>query len=137
MIDVRGFAKRNATIIALYRWLQFRRSAQLPWEGVPPGIQSLPIGRLEMPSSLTDWEAQRQKVRAIVIRCLGHLPARPSPLNVRTLSTDQKDGYKIEKFIFHNGVDSEVLGYIAIPIHKWKAARRFWRCMATAAVPRT
>jgi dienelactone hydrolase len=114
-IDLRGLAKRSATITALYRRIQFRRSAQLPWEGVPEGYRNLPIGRLEMPPSLTEWEAQRQEVRATVIRCLGLLPARPSPLNVRTISTDQKDGYKIEKFVFHNGVDSEVPGYIAIP----------------------
>jgi dienelactone hydrolase len=114
-IDVRGIAKRSATITALYRWLQFRHSAQPPWEGVPPGYQNLPIGRLEIPSSLVEWEARRQAVRAILIRCLGQLPARPSPLSVRTVSTDQKDGYKIEKFVFHNDVDSEVPGYIAIP----------------------
>jgi dienelactone hydrolase len=114
-IDVRGFAKRSATITAIYRRLQFRRSAQIPWDGVPPGYQNIPIGRLRMPHSLTDWEAQREEVRTIVIRCLGNLPARPSPLNVRTMSTDQKDGYKIEKFVFHNGVDSDVPGYIAIP----------------------
>jgi dienelactone hydrolase len=114
-IDLRGFAKRSATITALYRWLQFRRSAQLPWEGVPSEYRNLPIGRLQTPHSVTEWETQRQEVREIVMRCLGHLPARPSTLAARTVSTDQKDGYKVEKFVFHNGLDSEVPGYIAIP----------------------
>src|ERR1700730_12364667 len=114
-IDVRSLAKRSETITALYRWLQFRRSAQKPWEGVPPGYHKLPVGRLELCSSLADWEAKQEKVRAIVIRCLGDQPARPSPLNVRIVLADQKDGYRIEKFVFHNDVDSEVPGYIAIP----------------------
>jgi dienelactone hydrolase len=82
---------------------------------VPPGYQNLPIGRFKMPSSLANWDAQRVEIRDIAMRCLGDLPARPSPAGVRTISTDQKDGYKIEKFIFHNDVDSEVPGYIAIP----------------------
>jgi dienelactone hydrolase len=34
---------------------------------------------------------------------------------VRVVATDQKDGYRIEKFVFDNGVDSMVPGYIAIP----------------------
>jgi len=114
-IDLRGFAKRSTTITALYRWLQFRRSAQLPWEGVPPGYQNLPIGRLKMPLSLAEWEAQRPEVYTTLSRCLGHLPPRPVSPNVRTVFIDQKDGYKIEKFVFHNDVDSEVPGYIAIP----------------------
>lgn len=114
-IDIRGLAKRNATITGLYRRLQYRRTAQDPWEGVPDGFRNLPVGRLQLPGTLAEWEAQRLGVRAIVIQCLGHLPARPASLNVRTISTDQKDGYRIERFVFHNGVDSEVPGYIAIP----------------------
>ena len=113
--DIRNLAKRSAKITAFYRWLQFRKSAQEPWEGVPPGYHKLPLGHLEIPSTLADWKIQRDEIRAIVLRCLGDMPARPSPLDVRTVSVDQKNGYRIEKFVFHNGVDSEVPGYIAIP----------------------
>lgn len=114
-MNLRDLVKRSETITGLYRRLQFRRSAQEAWEGVPPAYRALPIGRIEIGPDLADWEAHRDKVKEIVIRCLGELPPRPSPLAVRTLSTDQKDQYRIEKFVFDNGVGFEVPGYIAIP----------------------
>jgi dienelactone hydrolase len=91
------------------------RPLQEPWEGVPPAYRHIPAGRLEVPSTLENWKLQREKVKSIVIECLGDRPARPTHLDVRTLWTRQMDGYTVEKFVFHNGVDSEVPGYIAIP----------------------
>lgn len=88
---------------------------QEPWEGVPERYRNMPVGRLEAPSSLKEWQKQRQNVKATVLRCLGDLPPRPSPSKVRTVATDKKDGYTIEKFVFDNGVDSMVPGYIAVP----------------------
>ncbi|MEK7406735.1 MAG: alpha/beta hydrolase family protein [Acidobacteriota bacterium] len=86
-----------------------------PWDGVPEAFRKLPIGKLQVPASLKEWQRQREKVRAIVVSCLGEQPARPKPPRVRTLSTEKKDGYTVEKFVFDNGVDSEAPGYIAIP----------------------
>ena len=88
---------------------------QQPWEGVPDRYQHLPVGKLPIPSTLDDWKRERENVQRIVVRSLGEIPPRPSPLKVRIVSTDKKDGYRIEKFVFDNGVDSEVPGYIAIP----------------------
>lgn len=88
---------------------------QKPWEGVPEAYRKLPVGRLEVPKDVGAWKKQREKVKAIVVGALGELPARPGPVKVRTLSTVKKDGYTVEKFVFHNGVDSEVPGYLAIP----------------------
>ncbi|MCL4794728.1 MAG: dienelactone hydrolase family protein [Bryobacteraceae bacterium] len=91
---------------------------QTPWEGVPEPyreLQRLGAGKLEIPRDLPQWRAQRERVRRIVLESLGERPLRPSPLNVRVVSTDQKDGYRIEKFVFDNGVDSMAPGYIAIP----------------------
>jgi dienelactone hydrolase len=91
---------------------------QTPWEGVPEtyrDLKRLGAGRLELPASLAAWQPQRQRVHQIVAGSLGALPPRPVALKVRVVATDQKDGYRIEKFVFDNGVDSEVPGYIAIP----------------------
>lgn len=88
---------------------------QAPWEGVPPAYRNLPLGKLAIPADLAAWKQQRERVRAVVLGCLGDLPPRPSPPRVRTVSVDRREGYRIEKFVFHNGVDSEVPGYIAIP----------------------
>jgi dienelactone hydrolase len=87
---------------------------QTPWDGVPEAYRNLPYGRLAMPASLDEWRAQRPATRGIVAKSLGELPARPRTA-VRIVRTDQKDGYRIEKFVFHNGVDFDVPGYIAIP----------------------
>jgi dienelactone hydrolase len=88
---------------------------QAPWEGVPEGFRSLPVGRLSIPSNLAAWKTQRPQVERIVLASLGVLPPRPSPAKVRIVHTDRREGWRIEKFVFHNGVDSEVPGYIAIP----------------------
>jgi len=88
---------------------------QVPWDGVPEAYRNLPVGRLQIPSRLGDWKRQREKVKATVVNSLGERPPRPSPLKVRTVKVDRKEGYRIEKFIFDNGVDSQVPGYIAIP----------------------
>jgi dienelactone hydrolase len=88
---------------------------QEPWEGVPERYRKVPYGQLKIPGKLAEWQKQRGRVKDIVLGSLGDLPPRPAPLKVRTVATDRKDGYRIEKFVFDNGVDSEVPGYIAVP----------------------
>ncbi|MDX1981284.1 MAG: alpha/beta hydrolase family protein [Bryobacteraceae bacterium] len=87
---------------------------QQPWEGVPEAFRNLPYGKLAIPDSLGEWEKARPAVREIVLRSLGEMPPRPTPA-VRIVKTDRRDGYRIEKFVFHNGVDFDVPGYIAVP----------------------
>jgi dienelactone hydrolase len=88
---------------------------QPSWEGVPEGFRKLPIGKLEIPKDLAAWKARRAAVKKIVIDSLGQVPPRPSPLKISIVRTDRKQGWRIEKFVFDNGVDSQVPGYIAIP----------------------
>jgi dienelactone hydrolase len=87
---------------------------QEPWEGVPEAFRKLPIGTFHSPKSLREWRKEREEVKAAVLRSLGDMPPRPKP-QARIVSVDKKDGYRVEKFVFDNGVDSEVPGYIAIP----------------------
>jgi dienelactone hydrolase len=70
---------------------------------------------LDVPADLARWKAQRGKAKSIVLNALGEMPPRPSPANVKIVSVDKRDGWRVEKFVFHNGVDSQVPGYIAIP----------------------
>jgi dienelactone hydrolase len=88
---------------------------QEPWEGVPEGFRKLPIGKFKTPANMKEWAVERARVKAAVVRSLGDLPPRPSPPRVKTVSVDKKEGYSVEKFVFDNGVDSQVPGYIAIP----------------------
>ena len=109
---------RSACLIVIAAGMvcaQAPEKIQQPWDGVPAAYRKLPIGKLEIPSDLASWKQRREGVKRIVVQSLGDLPPRPAPLKVRTVSTDRKDGYRIEKFVFDNGVDSEVPGYIAIP----------------------
>jgi dienelactone hydrolase len=88
---------------------------QAPWEGVPEGFRQLPVGRFRIPASGQEWKKQRAEVKRIVVASLGEMPVRPSPGKVRVVKVDRREGWRIEKFVFSNGVDSEVPGYIAIP----------------------
>ncbi len=88
---------------------------QQPWEGVPEAYRKLPVGKLEIPKDLGAWKRQRERVKAIVLNALGDLPPRPQPPKVRTVATQKKDGYTVEKFVFHNGAESDAPGYLAIP----------------------
>ena len=47
---------------------------QQPWDGVPEEFRKLPIGRLEIPSDLRQWQAQRAGIRSIVLSSLGGMP---------------------------------------------------------------
>lgn len=109
----RGFLA--SALAALGCFAQAPPPLQEPWEGVPPAYRKLPVGKLQIPRTLSEWNRQRAKVKAIVVGSLGQLPPRPSPLKVRTVRVDRRESYTVEKFVFDNGVDSEVPGYIAIP----------------------
>jgi dienelactone hydrolase len=104
-----------SAIAVLGLYAQDPAPLQEPWQGVPPRYRNLPVGRLKIPGSQAEWKAQREKVKAIVLQSLGDRPPRPKPLKVRTVSTEKKNGYTVEKFVFDNGVDSEVPGYLALP----------------------
>lgn len=88
---------------------------QQPWDGVPEIYRDLPIGKFKIPATLDEWQQRRPEVKRIVVESLGEMPPRPSPLKISTISVDQKDGYRIEKFEFDNEVGYRVPGYIAIP----------------------
>jgi dienelactone hydrolase len=103
------------TLIALCVCAQTPEPLQAPWVGVPEGFRKLPIGKFVVPASLTQWKSQRTRVKSIMVNSLGEMPPRPSPAAVRIVSVDKRPGWRIEKFVFHNGVDSEVPGYVAIP----------------------
>lgn len=67
-----------------------------------------------LPQDRQTWEVQRQVARATLWRLLGEMPPffTPQPTIV---STEQRDGYRLEKIVFDNGVGVEVPGYVLIP----------------------
>src|SRR6185436_10422057 len=62
------------------------------------------------------WEKQdRARVRQTLLECLGEMPPRPDPRQVRVTSREDKGDYVLERFEFENGVDATVPGVLVIP----------------------
>ncbi|MBL8793311.1 MAG: dienelactone hydrolase family protein [Planctomycetia bacterium] len=86
------------------------------WEDVPEGFRNTKFPDWPVPTDLKQWtEQDRAATRAILVRLLGDLPARPDPKRVKVVGREQHDGYTLERFEFHNGVDTVVPGILLIP----------------------
>jgi dienelactone hydrolase len=86
------------------------------WAEVPDSFKNLKIPDWPVPTDLKRWqEGERPKTRETLLRCLGELPPRPDPRKVKVVSKEEHDGYTLERFEFHNGVDMVVPGILLIP----------------------
>jgi len=86
------------------------------WAEVPDAFKSLKIPDWPVPTDLKRWrEVERTKTRETLLGCLGELPPRPDPRKVKMVSREDHDGYTLERFEFHNGVDMVVPGILLIP----------------------
>src|SRR5262245_15817745 len=87
------------------------------WALVPESFQYLKnIPEWPLPSNLEQWQnVDRARTRSVVLQCLGEMPPRPDPKNVKVLSKEDHGDYTLERFEFHNGVDMIVPGIILIP----------------------
>ncbi|QDV35870.1 alpha/beta hydrolase [Tautonia plasticadhaerens] len=87
-----------------------------PWAVVPETFRDLDLPDWPVPTDLPRWEGQgRAEVRSTLLELLGELPPRPDPGRVEVVSREQHDGYSLERFRFHNGVDMVVPGILLIP----------------------
>src|SRR5687768_16366393 len=86
------------------------------WAEVPESFKGMKIPNWPMPTDLKRWQdVDRAKTRETLLRCLGEMPPRPDPRKVKVVSKEEHDGYTLERFEFHNGVDMVVPGIILIP----------------------
>lgn len=69
---------------------------------------------LAPPDTLTAWEAQRRQIRAVLQEHLGIMPPlfTPQPTITHDL---QREGYRLQRIAFENGVGAVVYGYLLIP----------------------
>ena len=91
-----------------------------PWEHVPDSfreyLQRVLPPEWPVPTDLQKWEdADRTRTKATLVELLGDVPPRPEELRVEIISREQRDGFTLERFQFHNGVDMFVPGIIMIP----------------------
>lgn len=66
-------------------------------------------------STIEEFERQRTEIRETLWRLLGRLPARPITLQVRTVSVEETEVARIERFEFDNGAGDSVPGVIFLP----------------------
>ncbi len=87
-----------------------------PWAEVPDSFRNLKIPEWPLPSDLKRWqEVDRLNTRKTLLRLLGEMPQRPEPAKVKVVSKEDHDGYVLERFVFHNGVDNVVPGILLLP----------------------
>jgi dienelactone hydrolase len=87
-----------------------------PWAGIPETFRDLKVPDWPVPEDLERWNrVDRPRTRGILLQCLGEMPPRPDPTRVRVRSREEFDGYTLERFEFHNGVDMVVPGILALP----------------------
>jgi dienelactone hydrolase len=87
-----------------------------PWAEVPESFRNLKLPEWPLPTDRQQWqEIDRPKTRAALLHLLGEMPARPDPARVRVTSKEDHDGYTLERFQFHNGVDMVVPGILLVP----------------------
>lgn len=94
---------------------RYEKYAQ-PLVGIPDSFRDLKVPAWPIPTDLGQWQgAGRAKVRATLFQCLGEMPPRPPADKVKVLSVEDCGTYTLERFTFHNGVDMDVPGILAIP----------------------
>jgi Abhydrolase family len=87
-----------------------------PWTEVPETFRHLKLPDWAMPTDLERWQqVDRARTRDVVVKLLGDLPPRPDPAKVEVVAREEHNGYILERFRFHNGVDAVVPGVLLLP----------------------
>jgi dienelactone hydrolase len=87
-----------------------------PWAEVPESFRRVKPPDWPMPTDLERWQkADRPRTRSVLLELLGEMPPRPDPAKVEVVAREQHDGYTLERFRFHNGVDAVVPGILLLP----------------------
>lgn len=88
---------------------------QQPWEGVPEHYAKWSYPDFQFPANLIEWEQERINTRKTLLNLLGVIPPRPSVLEVKFISREEKSNFILEKFYINNEVDSWIPCYLAFP----------------------
>ena len=89
-----------------------------PWTDIPDAFRDFKIPAWPVPTDLSKWKTTgRNEVRQVLLHCLGEMPTRPDPKQVRIISREEKEFFVLERFEFFNGVDMTVPGILVLPKH--------------------
>lgn len=82
---------------------------------------SLPPFAEPVPADLHQWNARRVQLRSRLYATLGDMPPIFTP-QPKVSSVEQRDGYRLERFTYKNGLDDTVFGYTLVPKNPTGAA---------------
>lgn len=68
-----------------------------------------------LPKTKSEWLVRQKNIRKSIREMFGNIPNSPPLPEVRVVSTENKDGYTLQKFEFFNGADATVPGIMLIP----------------------
>src|SRR4051812_13510478 len=68
------------------------------WAQVPEEYKKLRIPDWTVPTELAQWQKDRVKVRATLVKCMGDLPARPDPRKVAPTFKSEGNDYTTQWF---------------------------------------
>jgi dienelactone hydrolase len=86
-----------------------------PWTETPVAWKKFPYPDWPLPDDLGRWKRDREMVRKTILERLGELPARQDPSKMKILSREDRGDHWVERFEFHNGIDSLVPGILLLP----------------------
>lgn len=66
------------------------------------------------PADLAEWAKRRESIRATLRARLGDLPARPERPSVETLSSEAREGYRLDRL----RIDGRIPAYLLVPAGK-------------------
>src|SRR4051812_17942382 len=67
------------------------------------------------PRSAAEWEPRRKALRDRILAVVGPVPEKPCDLELRTLGTLKREGYRIEKLVFQSRPDLWVTASAYVP----------------------
>jgi dienelactone hydrolase len=73
-----------------------------------------------LPASVEEWARRRDTVRSTLRSLLGELPPRPATPAARIVSSEERDGYRLDKVVLDNGAGASIPCWMLSP----KAAGR-------------
>ena len=107
-------------LLAEPNWVEL---VQKPYERLQVrdlGLKPLP----EKPGDRAAWEKERDRLRALWLERLRSPPEKPGKLDVRTLKTEQLDGYERRLIDFVSEGEDRIAAYLLIPNDRKKDERR-------------
>jgi dienelactone hydrolase len=80
-----------------------------------PGFPEVKAPAFPAPKNLDEWKARRDATRATLWRLLGDLPPRLAKPAVKVVTSEQKDGYRLDKLLIDNAAGAKIPAWLLVP----------------------